>query len=146
VLDLEVRGGAVPRLYVDVTVRHSVPGDAPRLSTAACQDGAAAREAEADKRARYPDGRTPYRVLPFALETFGRFGKTALLHLRGLAKQQAQRLEEGGAEAASSLTLRWGCRLSVALQRANATNVRRAIGDDVLRGVQKQELASNVAG
>ena len=136
----------MPRLYVDVTVRHGVPGDAARLATAAGQDGAATREAEADKRARYPDGRTPYRVLPFALETFGRFGKAALLHLRGLAKQQAQRLDEDGADAASALTLRWGCRLSVALQRANATNVRRAIGDDVLRGTQKRVLAAEIAG
>ena len=105
VLDLEVRGAAVPRQYLDVTVRHSVPGDAARLRSASGHDGAVNREAEVDKRSRYPDGRSPFRVLPIALESFGRFGRTALLHLRSLAKQQAQRLVEGGAEAVSSLVL-----------------------------------------
>ena len=141
VLDLEIRGGAQPRLYVDVTVRHGVPGDPARLRTAAGHDGAACREAEADKRTRYPDGRCPSRVLPFALETFGRFGNAALLHLRALARQQAQGLEEGGADAASSLQLRWACRLSVALQRANAENLRRCLGSTARRQAKTEAAA-----
>ena len=127
-LDLEVRSAEVPRLYLDVTVRHAVPGNAPRLARAAALDGAVNSEAEADKRTRYPDGRAPWRVVPFALETYGRLGRTALLHLRKLARAQAQRLDEGADEAASALLLRWGCRLSVALHRANAEALRSALG------------------
>ena len=36
VLDLEARGADVPRLYVDVTVRHAVPGDSARLGARRC--------------------------------------------------------------------------------------------------------------
>ena len=145
-LDLEIRGGAQPRLYVDVTVRHGVPGDAARLNTAAGHDGATVREAEADKRTRYPDGRSPSRVLPFALETFGRLGNAALLHLRALARQQAQGLDDGGAEAASSLQLRWACRLSVALQRANAENFRRSLGSAAQRKTKAEGTAAELGG
>ena len=40
--------------------------------------------------------------------------------------------------------LRWACRLSVALHRANARNLRSALGVD-LRG-QRAELAAELAG
>ena len=129
VLDLEVRSHDVPRSYFDVTVRHSVPGDPRRLAAAALYDGAVNQEAEADKRSRYPDGQTPWRVIPLALETNGRHGRAALKHLRRLARQQASALEEAdGVHAASALVLRWGCRLSVALQRSNAARLRSALG------------------
>ena len=143
VLDLEARSAEVPRLYLDVTVRHAVPGSGPRLARAAALDGAVNREAEADKRSRYPDGRAPWRVVPFALETHGRLGRTALLHLRKLARAQAQRLDEGADEATSSLLLRWGCRLSVALHRANAENLRTALGTE---GVKCLDLEADLAG
>ena len=52
----------------------------------------------------------------------------ALRHLRSLARRQASRLEEGGKEAVQALCLGWGCRLSVALQKANVLNLRRAVG------------------
>ena len=80
VLDLDIRSAAVPRLLCDVTVRHSVPGLGQRLAAAAAHDGAVNREAEADKRQRYPDGRTPWRVLPLAFETFGRLRAAPLRH------------------------------------------------------------------
>ena len=143
VLDLEARSAEVPRLYLDVTVRHAVPGSGPRLARAAALDGAVNREAAADKRSRYPDGRAPWRVVPFALETYGRLGREALLHLRKLARAQAQRLDEGADAAASALTLRWGCRLSVALHRANAENLRTALGT---KGVKWLDLAADLAG
>ena len=128
-LDLEVRSAYVPRLFLDVTVRHCVPGDAGRLARAADNDGAVNKEAEADKRSRYPAGQAPWPVTPLALETHGRHGQAALLYLRKLAKKQAQLLNGDDAKAlASSLVLRWGCRLSVALHRANAANLRRSLG------------------
>ena len=129
-LDLEVQGLDAPRLFLDVTVRHSVPGDADRLAAAAAFDGAVAKEAEGDKRSRYPSGQTPWQALPLAQETFGRLGRAALNHLRKLARGRAQALPEDVGVAASSLTVRWGCRLSVALHRANAANLRRALGAD----------------
>ena len=68
VLDLEVRSARVPRAFVDVTVLYSVPGDAARLTTAARGGGGAVnREGEAEKKRRYPDGRAPWEVVPFAL-------------------------------------------------------------------------------
>ena len=116
------------------------------MNTAAGHDGATVREAEADKRTRYPDSRFPSRVLPFALEDFGRLGNAALLHLRALARQQAQGLDEGGAEAASSLQLRWACRLSVALQRANAENFRRSLGSAAQRKTKAEGTAAELGG
>ena len=86
-------------------------------------------EGEHTKRQRYPDGASPWRAVPLAHETFGRLGRAALTHLRKLAKEQAARLNgEGSDQAVSSLVLRWGCLLSVALHKANARNLRRALG------------------
>ena len=65
------------RLYLGVTVRHAVPGIGPRLVRAAAHDGAVNREAEADKRSRYPGGRAPWRAVSFALESYDRLGRTA---------------------------------------------------------------------
>ena len=130
-------------MYLDVTDRHAVPGRGARLARAAAHDGVVNREAEADKRSRYSDGRAPCRVVPFALESYGRLGRTALLHLRKLARAQAQRLEEGADEAAGALTFRWGCRLSVALHRANAEALRTALGEETACW---KELGAELAG
>ena len=103
-----------------------MPGDETRLTAAANRDGAVAQQAEADKRARYPEGRWPWHAVPLAQEAGGRHGRSALQHLRKLARAQAARLDEGSEAAASALVLRWGCWLSVALHRANhETNSRR---------------------
>ena len=126
-LDLEVRSAEVPGLYLDVTVRRGFPSNAERLARASKKPGATNKEAEQDKRDRYPSGRAPWKVVPLALETYGRHGVAALAQLRKLARDQAARLEEGREAAASALLLRRGCRLSVALHRANAANLRRAL-------------------
>ena len=72
-------------------------------------------------------------------------GRAALAHLRKLARTQAQRLEEGADEAAHTLALRWGCRLSVALHRANARNLRRCLGADVEASKLKAQLTAEQA-
>ena len=64
---MEARSAEVPRLYLDVNIRHALSGSGPRLARAAAHDGAVNREAEADKRFRFPDGRAPWRVVLFAL-------------------------------------------------------------------------------
>ena len=66
-----------------------------------------------------------------------------MLHLRKLARAQAQRLEEGADEAAGALTLRWVCHLSVALHRANAEALRTALGEEPACW---KELGAELAG
>ena len=130
ILDLEVQGVGSPVLYFDVTVHNGTPGNVDRLTAAAAgRDGAVNTEAERTKRARYPDRATPWKAVPLAHKTFGRLGTSAFAHLCKLAKEQASRLDcEGSSYAVSALVQRWGCVLSVALQRANARNLRRALG------------------
>ena len=145
-LDLEVRSARAPRAFLDVTVHHGVPGAGPRLAAAAQHPGAVNREAESEKRRRYPDGRAPWRVVPFALETYGRLGSTALKHLRQLARARAQDLPEGGSDAVTSALLqRWGAQLSCALHRSNAERVRSALGEAELAKLRGQDLASDLA-
>ena len=145
VLDLEVRTPGAPRTFFDVTVRHSVPGDAARAAAAANRAGAVAKEAENTKKARYPDGRTPWRCVPLAQETHGRFGAQAFQHLRRLAKEKATaEFEGGGAEhAAGALVQKWAAWLSVALHRVNAAVLWTALGAEK-RAVG--DLAAELAG
>ncbi len=145
-LALEVRNAEVPRLYLDVTVRHPVTSDAARLRRNADDEWATNKEAEGDKRSRYPAERCPYKALPLATETFGRHGRETLQYLRKLARKQASRLEEDSDAVRSSLVLRWGCRLSVALHRANAANLRRCLGSAGSEEVRGRELACAMAG
>ena len=144
-LDLEVRALGAPRTFYDVTVRHAVPGDATRAGAAASRDGAVVQEAEGTKKTRYPDGRTPWRCVPLALDTYGRHGRQALQHLRALAKERStQEVEGDGAErAASVLVQRWAAQLSVALHRANAAVLWSALGSE---RAPVGDLAEELAG
>ena len=147
ILDLEVRSSRVPRLFIDVTVHHSVPGDASRLAAAARCGGTVNREAEAEKKRRYPDGLAPWSVIPFAVETYGRLGIAALAHLRSLARARAQGLPDGGGDVAvTALLLRWTARLSAALQRSNSRRLGTSLGtvDHAKQGAR--ELAESMAG
>jgi len=121
-----------PRLYFDVTVRYCVPGGADGLAAAAGRSGAVNAAAEADKRRRYPTGRSPWGMVPLALETGGRHGPAALQHLRELARGEAALLgdDEAAPAAAGALMARWGRELSVALHRATARQLRTALGAD----------------
>ena len=145
IVDVEFRSARIPRAFIDVTVRHSVPGDAARLAAAARGGGAVNREAEADKKRRYPDGRAPWDVIPFALETYGRLGSAALSHLRSLARTRAQ---EAGAESVeyASVLLRWSARISAALHRSNARRIGSALGALGPARRRARELAEFLAG
>ena len=131
-------------------MRYSVPGDEERLRAAAARDGAVAQDAEAAKPQRYPAGRTPWRMVPLALETGGRHGQAALRHLRRLARDQAQLLAGGdaaaAAAAASALARRWGAELAVALQAAAARQLRTALGAEAARRGARAALAAELAG
>eukprot|EP00974_Lingulodinium_polyedra_P051158 4919870-Lingulodinium_polyedra.AAC.1 len=60
------------------------------MAAAASSGGVFNREAEAEKRRRYPDGRAPWRLPLFAVEVYGRLGHAALKHTRSLARARAQ--------------------------------------------------------
>ena len=62
-LDLEVRSAWVPKLFLDVTVHHSVPSGGDRLAKAARRNGAVNLEAEHEKEGRYPAARAPHKVV-----------------------------------------------------------------------------------
>ena len=141
-LDLEVQSASCPRLFLDVTVRYSVPGHEARLAAASAHDGAVNKEAEADKRCRYPDGRTPWKVVPLALETCGRHGPAALKHLRKLAREKASNQAGDSKAAAAGLVQRWAARLSVALHRATARQLRSALGADAIAAAAAAELGA----
>ncbi len=81
-------------------------------------------------------------MVPFALETYGRLGRSALARLRRLARDRASNLEEGGGAAASALVARWGARFSTALHRANAAKIKHALGtQDVVAGLRVELVA-----
>jgi hypothetical protein len=90
--------------FVDVTVRH--PRALKHRAAAACANGAAAAEAERNKRIWYPaladQGLSAVR--PFALESFGRFGEEALAVLFEVRHRVAERL---GRRAAGNVASRW---------------------------------------
>ena len=145
ILDLDVRCARIPRTLIDVTVRYSVPGGERQLADAARGPGAVNHTAELDKRLRYADGRTPWQVVPFAVETCGRLGPAALKHLRGLARARAQGLADGGDAAVSALLLRWAARLSTALHRSNASRLRSALGAAEPARQRARDLAADLA-
>ena len=120
--------------------------DPGRLARAAREDGATNAEAEGDKRDRYPSERCVHQVLPLALETYGRHGRTAVRYLRKLARNHAATLEKGSEHTASGLVARWGRWFSVALHRATARNVRASVGDEVGRRDRGRALAAELAG
>ena len=146
ILDVEFRSASIPRAFIDVTVRHSIPSDAARLAAAARGGGAVNREAEADKKRRYPDGRAPWDVIPFALETYGRLGSAALSHLRSLARTRAQEAGAESVEYASVLLLKCSARISAALHRSNARRLSSALGALEPARRRARELAEFLAG
>ena len=70
VLDLEVRSAEHPRLLLDVTVRHSVPGDAPRLASGhahATERGGMSRLYPWKRNGGLPEGAPHSLIFFFAL-------------------------------------------------------------------------------
>ena len=84
-LDLRLEGGPEePTTYGDVVVSH--PESAAWVGAAANTDGATAESAARGKHSRYPAWALPGgRLVPFSVETFGRWGAEALDWLRDAA-------------------------------------------------------------
>ena len=111
-----------PLIYGDVVVTH--PEGSACLHKAADADGAAAAGAAEDKHRRYPAWALPGgRLIPFSVETFGRWGKEALDFLRIAADAVAENNPQvacRGHWGKVGLLNAWHTRLSVALQKGNA--------------------------
>ena len=111
-----------PLIYGDVVVTH--PEGSACLRAAADEDGAAAARAADGKHRRYPAWALPGgRLIPFSVETFGRWGKEALDFLRGSADAVAEQNPQVaclGHWGKVALLNAWHTRLSVALQKGNA--------------------------
>ena len=111
-----------PLIYGDVVVTH--PEGSACLRKAADEDGAAAAGAAKDKHRRYPAWALPGgRLIPFSVETFGRWGKEALDFLRSAADAVAEQNPQvacRGHWGKVSLLNAWHSRLSLALQKGDA--------------------------
>ena len=103
------------RRFADVVVKH--PRAKHVLVEAATKDGAAAAQGEQAKLLRYPA--VPSlgldAVVPFAVETFGRLGGSALRVLRAAHSRVAASDKRFGGWLGHLLLRRWRARLSCAL-------------------------------
>ena len=113
---------------LDVTIRH--PLAVKYAAQAARSDGAAARIAEASKRERYPASAAAglQAVVPFAVETFGRLGSSALRLLHGARQRAIERDELLRGWAGTAMFQRWLCLLSCGLQTSLFTAVQAMRG------------------
>ena len=114
-----------PLVYGDVVV--SRPESAAWVNAAASRDGATAEGAARGKHTRYPVFALPGgRLVPFSVETFGRWGSEALEFLRDAAEATCERspqLAFMGSWGRVAILGAWHGRLSVSLQKANAACV-----------------------
>jgi len=117
-----------PLVYGDVVVTH--PEGSAWLHAAAGVDGAAAAGAADGKHRRYPAWAVPGgRLVPFSVETFGRWGVEAIEWLRGAADAVAEndpQVAAAGHWGKVAILNAWHTRLSVALQKANAACLLQA--------------------
>ena len=117
-----------PLVYGDVVVTH--PEGSAYLNAAANRDGAAAAGAAEGKHRRYPAWALPGgRLVPFSVETFGRWGTEALGWLRDAADAVAEadpQVAAAGHWGKIGLLNAWQTRLSVALQKGNAACLLQA--------------------
>ena len=117
-----------PLVYGDVVVTH--PEGSAWLHESADRDGAATAGAADGKHRRYPAWALPGgRLVPFSVETFGRWGSEALDWLRAAADAVAAtdpQVVAAGHWGKVGLLNAWHIRLSVALQKANAACLLQA--------------------
>ena len=119
-----------PITYLDVVVAH--PCSASYLAGAASENGFAAWKAEEGRHQRYqPTLRVRGRLVPLAVETYGRLGDEGLSFLRRAAARGCTRttaLAVLGGEGPPAALGAWLQRQSCALQKANAAALRAAGG------------------
>ena len=131
VLDLRLEAPPdAPITYLDMVVTH--PCAASYRHGAAGEGGYAAAQQEVAKHARYPPRpQVRGRLVPFAVETYGRLGKEGLAFLRkaaGRACTRTSALAVLGEEGPPAVLGAWLERQPVALQKNNAAALRAAAG------------------
>ena len=132
VLDLRLEAPPdAPVTYLDVVVTH--PCSATYVAGAAGESGFAAQKAEEAKHTRYPPN-TPGvsgRLVPLAVETYGRWGKEGLKFLKKATARTAARttaLAVLGGEGPPAVLGVWLQRQAVALQKSNVAAFKAAAG------------------
>ena len=132
VLDLRLEAPPdAPVTYLDVKVTH--PCSATYVAGAARENGFAAQKAEEAKHTRYP-ANTPGvsgRLVPLAVETYGRWGKEGLRFLKKATGRTAARttaLAVLGGEGPPAVLGAWLQRQAVALQKSNVAALKAAAG------------------
>ena len=117
-----------PLVYGDVVVTH--PEGSAWLHAAADTDGAAAAGAADGKHRRYPAWLLPGgRLVPFSVETFGRWGAETMEWLRAAIDAVAEMdpmLAAAGHWGKVGLLKAWQTLLSIALQKGNAACLLQA--------------------
>ena len=131
ILDLRLEAPPdAPVTYLDVAVAHPCAGT--YVGDAATENGYAARKAEERKHERYPpNARVRGRLVPLAVETYGRLGEEGLRFLRRAAGRACTRttaLAVLGGEGPPAALGAWLQRQSVALQKQNAAAFKAAAG------------------
>ena len=148
-LDLHVwgHGEIVREEWIDVTITH--PAKQSGRPAARKDDGAAVLVAEGKKLKRYGQGSGGVSCSPFGVETWGRFGPSALEVLERIADQHA--LHRGACRWRTRA--RWAAELGVALMRALAETVAQstrakgeATDDDERGGAQCQHVQGRRTG
>ena len=122
-------------VVMDISITH--PCAASFLTDAAAAEGAAARQREQKKMAKYGQAADAagFRMVPAVFETFGTAGPLFKAYFKEVTKPKQNRRslgdEEGGESwAANTFAAFWQQRISVALQRGNSdVIVQRAIRD-----------------
>ena len=120
-----------PVTYLDVVVTH--PCAPAYCADAAVESGFAARTAAAAKHTKYQPhtAGVPGRLVPFAVETYGRLGEEALSFLRkaaGRASRRTTALAVLGGEGPQAALGAWLQRQSAALQKTNVAAFKAAAG------------------
>ena len=131
ILDLRLEAPPdAPITYLDTVVTH--PCAVTYCDGAAAANGHAARQAEVGKHHRHPPGpRVQGRLVPLAVETYGRLGEEGLRFLRkaaGRACTRVSTLAVLGEEGPPAALGAWLERQSVALQKNNAAVLKTAAG------------------
>ena len=137
ILDLRISTLGDPNGFVDVTIRHPVLWEGgqgyagPRTRRNAQAPGGAAARGEQAKRDRYQGAGAGRRLVPIAIETYGRWGGTALDSIRRATRSFVEGDQDGEERndwGRSRVAQLWGGAISIALQNANADCITHAYG------------------
>ena len=123
-----------PVVYGDVVIGH--PHALKYRRAAAVTDGATAAAKEREKHGRYPASRLVRgRLVPFAVETYGRWGDEAVKFFKTAAERAGQRhadLRCLGRNAAAAVSGKYATQLSCTLQKINVRMLIQSLGDSEL--------------